>query len=315
MKLLFSADWHIKLGQKNVPREWQKERFHQLVDEIEKLEFDVMVIGGDIFDKLPSLEEIALYFELIGKFTRPTYIFDGNHEAGKRGYTWLEKLNDTTRAVNSCVRIITDGDSLPFPVDVIPYTELKTFNPKLYNNRLLLTHVRGSIPPFVKPEIDLSKFSRWDLILAGDLHDHSATNEEENAEYNIVYPGSPISCSFHRNAVINGVIICDTDTLAWEFKAIKTPQLIRKTIESESEAISTDYDHTIYEIKGNIEDLSGITTSDLIDRKVVQSNKESKLNLEGMSISEEIDMYLREVMQINDTAEIIGVFNDYSTES
>jgi hypothetical protein len=34
MKILFSADWHIKLGQKNVPADWQKNRFRQLFSSI-----------------------------------------------------------------------------------------------------------------------------------------------------------------------------------------------------------------------------------------------------------------------------------------
>jgi len=312
VKLLFTADWHIKLGQKNVPKEWQKTRYKQLIKEIEKLDYDILVIGGDIFDKLPNLEEITLYFELIKEFTRPTYIFDGNHEAGKRGYTWLQKLEESTYAINNLVNITNCGlFTVKYGIDYIPYTQLKTFDPKDYNNKLLLTHVRGSIPPYVYPEIDLSKFNRWDLILAGDLHDHSASFEEENILYNIIYPGSPLSTTFHRKPITNGVIICDTETLNWDFIPIKLPQLIRKTITSESEAIPTEYDHTIFEIKGNIEELSNIN-SDLIDRKVVKSNKESKLKLDGLTIVEELDLYLREVMNIDDTIDIIEVFNDYT---
>lgn len=290
---------------------WQANRYKQLVIEIEKLDYDVLVISGDIFDKLPNLEEITLYFDLIKGLTRSCIITDGNHEASKKGYTWLEKLKDVTKVVNPLVDIV-DGNTNVIPnVDIIPYTKLKTFNPKDYNNKLLLTHVRGSIPPYVHPEIDLSKFDSFSLILAGDLHDHSATFEEENAKHNIVYPGSPLSTSFHRKPITNGVIICDTDTLNWDFIPIKLPQLIRKTITSESEAIPTEYDHTIFEIKGNIEELSGIT-SDLIDRKVVTSNKESKLKLDGLSIEEELELYLKEVMNINNTKEFIGVFNDYT---
>ena len=313
IKLLFTCDWHIKLGQKNVPKEWQKARYRKMVEELEKLDYDILVIGGDIFDKLPNLEEIALYFDIIKEFTRPTYIFSGNHEAGKRGYTWLEKLEESTYAVNNNVAIV-NGNTIPLlsqNFDIIDYIDLKTFKPETYSNKLLLTHVRGSIPPYVHPEIDLSKFNRWDLVLAGDLHDHSASLEEENAKYNIVYPGSPLSTSFHRKPITNGVIICDTDTLDWEFIPIKLPQLIRKTITSEEEAVPTDYDHTIFEIKGNVEELSGVS-SDLIERKVVNSNKESKLKLDGLSIEEEIDLYLKEVLNISDTKEIIGVFNDYT---
>ena len=315
MKLLFTADWHIKLGQKNVPKEWQKERYKKLVKEIEKLDYDVLVIGGDIFDKLPNLEEIALYFDLIKEFTRPTYIFSGNHEAGKRGYTWLEKLEESTFAVNNKV-IITDMNTMFLQdVDIIDYKDLKTFIPNDYIKKILLTHVRGSIPPYVIPEIDLSKFKSWDLVLAGDLHDHSATFEDENEKYNIVYPGSPLSTSFHRNKVKTGVILCDTETLEWDFKELKLPQMLRKTITKEDDAIKDDYDTIIYEISGNIEELSNIKKSDLIDRKVLKSNKESKLNLEGLTIQEEVDIYLKEVMEITDTKEILGVLNDYITKT
>jgi len=294
-----------------VPKEWQKARYKQMVKEIEDIDYDVLVLGGDIFDKMPNLEEIALYFDLIKEFTRPTYIFSGNHEAGKRGYTWLEKLENSSFSINNNV-IITDMNTIFLQgIDIIDYKYLKTFNPKDYINKLLLTHVRGSIPPYVHPEIDLSKFDRWGLILAGDLHDHSATFEEENAKHNIVYPGSPLSTTFHRKPIKNGVILCDTETLDWEFIELKLPQLLRKTITSESEAVPTDYDHTIFEIKGNVEELSGVS-SELIERKVINSNKESKLKLEGLSIEEEVDLYLTEVLNINDTSEIIGVFNDHT---
>ena len=258
------------------------------------------------------MEEISLYFDIIKYFDKPTYIFSGNHEAGKRGYTWLEKLKEATNAINSNINII--NSNLP-DIDIIDYKDLKTFKSKDYNNRLLLTHVRGSIPPYVIPEVDLSVFSRWDLILAGDLHDHSATLEEENLAYNIVYPGSPLSTTFHRNKIKTGVILCDTEILDWEFVELKLPQLIRKTITKEADAIKDDYDTIIYEISGNIEDLSNIKNSDLIDRKVLQSNKESKLNLEEMTLEQEVDLYLKEVMEIKKTEEILGVLNDYITEA
>ena len=311
MNLLITADLHIKIGQKNVPSVWQKNRYNVLFNKLNSFDCDAICIIGDIFDKLPSLEEVTLYFELITKLNKPCYIFDGNHEAGKRGYTWLEKLEKSTNAINSNVHIINGSiEELP-NMDIIPYTQIKTFNPDDYSKRLLLTHVRGSIPPYVIPEIELAKFKRWNLILSGDLHDHSATLEEENAKYNIVYPGSPLSTSFHRNKIKTGVILCDTETLDWEFIELKLPQLLRKTITDTKDAVEDGYDNIIYEISGNIEDLANIEKSDLIDRKVLKSNKESKLALDGMTVEEEVNLYLKEVMEITDTDEILGVLNDY----
>ena len=51
MKILFSADWHIKVGQKNVPREWQINRYKQL------------------FEKLWALENFAI---MLSRATKPT---------------------------------------------------------------------------------------------------------------------------------------------------------------------------------------------------------------------------------------------------
>ena len=41
------------------------------------------VIGGDLFDRLPTMEELELYFTFIRKVSIPTLIYDGNHEAQK----------------------------------------------------------------------------------------------------------------------------------------------------------------------------------------------------------------------------------------
>ena len=87
-KILFSADWHIKLGQKNVPKEWQINRFRMLFEEIRELEESnklvAHIIGGDIFDSSPSLEEIKLFTEFVLAVKIPTFIFDGNHEATRK---------------------------------------------------------------------------------------------------------------------------------------------------------------------------------------------------------------------------------------
>ena len=72
MKVLFTADVHIKLGQKNVPIEWAKIRFNMLWQQLEDMqtECDLFVIGGDVFDKLPNMEELLkrdanLYIEFM----------------------------------------------------------------------------------------------------------------------------------------------------------------------------------------------------------------------------------------------------------
>jgi len=50
--ILFTADWHIKLGQKNVPVKWATNRYQMFFQQIYELEKDcaMHIIGGDLFD-------------------------------------------------------------------------------------------------------------------------------------------------------------------------------------------------------------------------------------------------------------------------
>ncbi|WP_227495548.1 hypothetical protein, partial [Pseudomonas aeruginosa] len=73
---------------------------------------------------------------------------------------------------------------------VVPYSYIK--KKSTWDNLPavpVFTHVRGEIPPHVKPEIDLSWLEKFPFVFAGDLHSH------QNTQGNIVYPGSPMTTS------------------------------------------------------------------------------------------------------------------------
>ena len=312
MKILFSADWHIKLGQKNVPKEWQLNRYNMLFKKLHELEeeCDIHIIGGDIFDKVPNPEEISIYVDFISGCKIPTFIYDGNHEAFKKYTTFLKHLAKASNNINNNVHIL-DGISEISEIDIIPYTHLKTFNPKDFNNKILCTHVRGNIPPYVIEEIDLTKFEGWEIVLAGDLHAYT------NSQGNILYPGSPLSITFHRNKIDNGIIIFDTKTMQHEFITLGLPQLIRKTVSSKEDIIPTSYDHTIYEITGNLLELSDIdTTSEFIDKKIVTKKNDSILNLKDITLGEELELYLSTILNLSkeEIESTMKVFNDYTKE-
>ena len=76
--ILFTADWHLKLGQKNVPVEWAKKRYRSFFEQINGLEKEcnMHIIGGDLFDRIPTMEELELYFEWVKYASVPTIIFD-----------------------------------------------------------------------------------------------------------------------------------------------------------------------------------------------------------------------------------------------
>jgi len=312
MKLLFTADWHIKLGQKNVPRDWQLNRFRSMFSQLLTEEFDLLVIGGDIFDAMPKLEELELYFEFIKQVApRRTVIYPGNHEALKKTTTFLTYLKTITEVASNGSATILDEITKIDNIDFIPYNRLKTFKPEDFSGNILCTHVRGEIPPHVHPEVDLDLFYRWDLVLAGDLHSHS------NSQRNIVYPGSPVTTSFHRSETKTGYLLVDTGSLKWEFKELQVPQLIRKTVTSPDEMVKTEYHHTIYELEGDLASLKAKVNTELLDKKIVRKESKSTLSLHNLTLSQELELYLKEIMKLDSTRvkEVMTLFNDNIKET
>lgn len=298
MKLLFTADLHIKLGQKNVPVEWSKERFREFFKQLSTIatRCNLLVIGGDIFEKSPSLEELELYFELVRSIEIPCFIYAGNHESIKKHTTFFTYLKEVTKGINPKVTVIDEFYSYS-NLDFVPYNKLKEFaaGKGTFSGNICLTHVRGDIPPFVKAEVDLSLFDRWDLVLAGDLHSY------ENSQRNILYPGSPVTTSFHRHNVDTGVIILDTETLTHEWIKLQLPQLIRKTIKAGEAMVPGTYDHVIYEVEGDMAELGAMTDNTLIDKKVVKRETETALILDPkLTLAQEVKEYLLYILMLDD---------------
>ena len=314
--ILFTADWHIKLGQKNVPKEWALNRYTLFFEQIHSLEqqCEMHIIGGDLFDRLPNMEELELYFSFIREVKIPTIIYDGNHEATKKNKTFFTQLKQVSRDINPLVQVVDISyidEDMGF--GILPYADLhrKDSIEKFNTSHALFTHVRGEIPPHVKPEVDLDRFEDFPIVFAGDLHAHS------NTQRNIVYPGSPMTTSFHRTSVTTGYLLINPDDWSWIWEPFDLPQLIRKTVRTPEEMIPTEYDHTIYEIEGDIQALAEIKNSELLDKKVVKRNSEAALLLDKeMTVQEELTEYLQFVLEIEEARipDIIGTFNDYASK-
>lgn len=309
MRVLFSADWHLKLNTKNIPDTWAVNRYNLLFKEIYRLEkqADLHIIGGDLFDRVPTLAEIELYYRFIIGCSIKTIIYSGNHEALKKNTTFLTFLKETTSLLNPLVSIIDDYYTIDNTIDIIPYNKLKEFDPKNFSSPILCTHVRGEIPPHVKPEIDLELFKSWEIVLAGDLHSYS------NSQRNILYPGSPVTTSFHRSEVSTGAIILDTATMEHSWERLEVPQLIRKTVTAGTELVPTSYNHTIYEVEGDIAELSEVANSELLDKKVSKKDSDVALILSPeMTIEEELTEYLTYLLGLpqNTIDEVLKEFHD-----
>ena len=311
--ILFTADWHIKLGQKNVPIAWACSRYEHFFEQIHNLEkeVDLHIIGGDLFDRVPSMDELTLYFDFVKGVTVDTIIFDGNHEATRKHKTFFTNLKRVTEELNPKVKVITETFYL-HDWAILPYADLhrKGSIEDIDGVDYLFTHVRGEIPPHVTPEVDLERFDKFKTVFAGDLHAH------ENTQRNIVYPGSPMTTSFHRNVVKTGYIVIEPDW-NWTWHEFDLPQLLRKTVSSTEEMVQTEWHHTIYEVEGDVSDLSGVKNSELLDKKVIKRKTEATLILDKeMTIEEELGEYLSYILELDETKvkKIIGVFSDNARE-
>lgn len=316
MKILFTADIHIKLGQKNVPIDWAKRRYNDLITDLVTVQqqCDLFVIGGDIFDKLPNMEELEIYYDLVSRCEIETLIYPGNHESIKKDTTFFTYLKSVTNRLNKKVRVIDDyytyyKEDKEAIFSIIPYNKLKEYEKtqEVFNTDILFTHVRGAIEPHVKPEVDLSIFDRWQTVLAGDLHSY------ENSQRNILYPGSPVTTSFHRNVVDTGVIIFDTDSHEHIWQKLVLPQLIRKTVKAGEDMPATTYHHTIYEVEGDLAELGAMADSDLIDKKLLKRETDTALILDPkMTMAEELKEYLLYILQLSEDKadEVVNVFNN-----
>lgn len=297
MKVLFSADYHIKLKTKNIPDEWARNRFYSLFEKLSELEkhCELHIVGGDWFDKIPTLEELELFYDFVTSRTIETIIISGNHEALKKNTTFLTYLKTITTRLNPLVRIIDDFYTYK-GIDFIPYNKLKEFEKGVkytFEGKVLATHVRGEIPPHVKPEVDLELFNQWQTVLAGDLHSN------DNCQRNILYPGSPITTSFHRSFVDTGVILLDTTTLDSEFVKLEVPQLIRKTIKAGESMVADDYHHVIYEVEGDMAELAAVSDNSLLDKKVVKRSIDTALILSPeMTVEQEVIEYLSFILEL-----------------
>ena len=320
MKILFHADTHIKLGQKNVPKDWALNRYQLFFDKLIEIQDDVdcQIIGGDVFDRVPTLQEVQVFFELVKICTVPTLIYSGNHEAETKKNSFLEYLAESTNKVNPLVRIVTEIEPLSDYFDgvngyIVPYEFIKkeqTWN-SIDFRQPIFTHVRGEIEPHVKSEIPLSWLSKFPVVFSGDLHSH------QNTQKNIIYPGSPMTTSFHRSKTknTNGYLVIDTDDWSWIWKDFGLPQLIRKTVSSKEEMLPSEVDHTIYELEGTMEDLAQVENVELLDKKIVRRHHDVELILsESMDLETQAQEYLTYILGIEDLEEIMAVYYEYNTD-
>ena len=311
--MIFTADWHIKLGQKNVPKEWARSRYLQFFDQIPYDE--THIIGGDIFDKVPTLEELSLFINFLDRDhgVGEIIIFDGNHEATKRGSSFMPFIRDICNNYEDVFFLFEPVNDYFFSdewkANFMPYTHIhqKKNWDKLDPSLPVFTHVRGEIPPHVKPEIPLEWLKRFPVVFAGDLHSHT------NCQQNIVYPGTPYGINFTRQKKKYGYLQICEETWEWEWKPLELPQLLRLSVENVDQIKKNQSnDHIVYELEGDVATLRNVKDSENLEKKIIRSGESGNFLKTDSSIEEVLKDYLIHVQSIpaNKAKDIVKTFND-----
>jgi DNA repair exonuclease SbcCD nuclease subunit len=299
MRILSVADIHINLHKKKIPYEWQTNRFELLFEKLLELEkeTDITVISGDIFDKKPEPDEICLFLSYANSVKNETIAIPGNHEATSKGKTFLEhftkenSINNPNFSlyVNNARHTSKQGQSF----QLFPYGEMQAGNvPMFVSGDILVTHIRGEVPPHITAEFDFDRIGSWPLTLLGDLH-----FRHKYKHYNIYYPGSPLNTTFDRDDSreygVDIITYNGPGDYSVEFKNLNLPKLLRKTVEAGTELTNHPVHHIVYEVTGSIDNLSKIKNHELLDKKIADKPSEgSKLKLVNKTLKEEVKMWL-----------------------
>jgi DNA repair exonuclease SbcCD nuclease subunit len=314
MKILHVADIHINLHKKKIPYEWQLNRFNALFQKLLQLEqdCDIVVLAGDIFDKKPEPDEICVFLSYANSVTKPTLAIPGNHEASTKGNTFLEHFQ-TENAINNPnfilhtknARKVINGQGF----QLFPYGEMQVGNtPSYVEGDILVTHIRGEVPPHITAEYDFDKLKPWPLVLLGDLHFN-----HKYKEYNVYYSGSPINTTFDRDASreygVNVINYTGPNDYTVEFVDLELPKLIRKTVDVSKELVADKFHHVVYEVTGTIDNLSKIKNHELLDKKIADKPTEnSVLDLTDKTLEEELSLYL-DFIKVENKNSVLQLFS------
>lgn len=199
MQIACIADLHINC--KKTPA-FEKSRVMGLAQALldDQLAAQSLYILGDTFDtSQPSLSDIKLFYDFIGtlsvKFT-DIRIIAGNHDHS----VFLYLPQNSFQYYHG----ITYDTNMAF----VGWNNIQ-FMDKVAPSKILFTHARCTIPPFIEEEIDFSKLSKKaDIIILGDIH-HQAKVQD-----NIYYTYEPTRNTYTKTQdKSTGYLIVNTETL------------------------------------------------------------------------------------------------------
>ena len=62
--------------------------------------------------------------------------------------------------------------------------------------------------------------------------------------------------------------------------------------------VPTTFDHTIYEVEGDLKELSTVKNTELLDKKIVKRSTEVTIDLSDKSLKDKLSTYLTTVLEL-----------------
>jgi DNA repair exonuclease SbcCD nuclease subunit len=315
IKILSSGDWHVNLRKKKVPYKWQESRYLQLFSKLHALEqmCNVHVISGDVFDETPNTDETCLVLSYLNAVTIPTLLIPGNHSSTQKGHSFWEHFKRDNSITNNKVYLSVENERVTLAgqtFQTFPYGAVQTKQTPVHvPGDILVTHIRGEVPPHISAEYDFELLRSWKLILLSDLHFN-----HRYKDYPAYYPGSPLNTTFDRDDKraygVDIIELRSIDDYTVHFHDLDLPKLIRRTVPVGTVMTADPKHHVIYEVTGTIDELALVEKSALLDKKMVDKPASSAtLDLKDKSIIQELELYLNHIK----VADVHTVIQEYKT--
>jgi len=199
MRIVCIADVHIKSKQNP---SFEKQRILKLAEAliVEPLVSSSLYILGDTFDSNhPTLIDIKIFYDFISIVSsrfKDIRIINGNHDS--QCFLYLPEVNF------KYYHNIMYDEQMTF----VGWSNLQ-YIPTLEKTKILFTHARCTIPPYIEEEIsfvDLS--SKADIVILGDIH-HPVKVQD-----NIYYTFEPTRNTYTKyQENSTGYLVLDTMTL------------------------------------------------------------------------------------------------------
>lgn len=317
MKFIFTADWHIKTKFKEVPLHWLADRYietlHWLEDVRKEHDVDALVVGGDIFDKVPSVFDVALFVSLFHVTNFEEYvIYPGNHEMLNKKKSFYETIHKLLVPYDQ-VTLIYDEQDYWEDWQVIPYPIIKDITTPLSGK--VMSHVRAaSDRGLYAAEIDFSIFEQTKVTLLGDIHDHRHLSDIGN----IWYPGAPYDTSFSTLPLRDKyVLIVDDDGTVSPLKRNdKFRRLVKvQTTKDEYLAVKEKVERSkhFYDIEIIVDSIDELrSVEDLKVKKTLSIDRENVLLQDADTEEDQIFQYLTGMLNMEEPEAIktISVYKD-----